>query len=308
LRILLWSSVSVQSLTLACSNSGLFLNSQDKFPDVTTDAPGVRDKYGRPYKAESKAFTGSSTSKEYTRPLIDYNMALYLAPMELMGSILGVIIQTLLPNWLYLMLAGIVLSYTAYRTFGKYKTVREKELQVVKEAEQESVEEDSGSEVFSEDYEAGKKTNGASTLVPSPLVDEEGEGDGILRRQYLEEDMRQFPRDKIATLIVLWIGLFILTLFRGGKGVDSLIGITCESPWYAVLIVVQYLWCGTFAAVGGMKLLSEQKKRVAVRYPYQTYDVVWNTKALGMFGGGTFFAGVIAGLIGIGGGMVRMHC
>ena len=189
------------------------------------------------------------------------------------------------------MLAGIVLSYTAYRTFGKDKSVREKELQAVKEAAQ-SVEEDNGSEVFSEDYEAGKKTNGASKLVPSPQVDDEGEDDVVLRRQYLEEDMRQFPRDKINTLIVLRIGLFILTLFRVGKGVDSVLGITCESPWYAVLIVFQYLWCGTFAAVGGMKLLY----------------LIWNPKALGMFGCGTFFACVIAGLIGSSGGMVRIYC
>ena len=169
--------------------------------------------------------------------------------------------------------------------------MRPKELQAVKEAAQ-SVEEDNGSEVFSEDYEAGKKTNGASKLVPSPQVDDEGEDDVVLRRQYLEEDMRQFPRDKINTLIVLRIGLFILTLFRVGKGVDSVLGITCESPWYAVLIVFQYLWCGTFAAVGGMKLLY----------------LIWNPKALGMFGCGTFFACVIAGLIGSSGGMVRIYC
>ena len=45
----------------------------------------------------------------------------------------------------------------------------------------------------------------------------------------LEEDSRQYPAEKLGALVVLWIGLVLLTFFKGGKGVDSIIGITCAS-------------------------------------------------------------------------------
>jgi len=125
-----------------------------------------------------------------------------------------------------------------------------------------------------------------------------------LRKQYLEDDMRQYPKEKIAALIVLWIGLLLLTLFKGGKGVESLVGITCASPWYGVLIALQFTWMFAFALYYGLKLVSKQKARVAVRYPYLPDDPIWDTASLRFYGAFTFVAGVIAGLIGIGGGMV----
>merc|ERR1712100_178339 len=45
----------------------------------------------------------------FTRPLIDYGMLLFLAPMEMAGAAIGVLIQQTLPNWLYLSAAAVVL-------------------------------------------------------------------------------------------------------------------------------------------------------------------------------------------------------
>lgn len=56
----------------------------------------------------------------YTRPLIDYDMALFLAPMEMAGAVLGVLIQKILPNWLYLIVASLILGFTAYKTYNKW--------------------------------------------------------------------------------------------------------------------------------------------------------------------------------------------
>ena len=64
----------------------------------------------------------------YTRPLIDYSMLLFLAPMEMAGAALGVLIQQTLPNWLYLSLAAIVLCMVAVLSFVTYRSMREKEL------------------------------------------------------------------------------------------------------------------------------------------------------------------------------------
>ena len=59
----------------------------------------------------------------------------------------------------------------------------------------------------------------------------------IARRDYLlERDARQYPAEKLLVFCVLWAGLTLLTFLKGGKGVDSIVGITCEDVWYGVLI------------------------------------------------------------------------
>jgi uncharacterized membrane protein YfcA len=311
---------------------GLILNVQDRHPaNKITDAPGVVDEKGRIVQGSSNTPNDSSSeTKLYTRPRINYDMTLYLAPIEMAGAVLGVLIQIFLPNWAYLMVAGIVLSVTAYKTYGKFWDARKKELQAEQNARDLKVKEEAIGETL-EDGPNEKQSDTTGTNVPVESVEqvanagvkvvqetseavktdgsfsteEDSEADATLRKTYLEADMRQYPTDKIAGLIVLLIVVFILTLLRGGKGVESLVGITCESTWYSILIIVQFTWLFSFAGYFATRLLADQKKRVAVRYPYQPDDVVWNAKSLRVFGIFTFFAGVIAGLIGIGGGMVR---
>eukprot|EP00756_Hemistasia_phaeocysticola_P013245 Hpha_TRINITY_DN15262_c1_g10::TRINITY_DN15262_c1_g10_i1::g.64294::m.64294 len=53
------------------------------------------------------------------RPLIDYEMCLFLAPMEMAGALLGVIVNVMLPTWLLQALMFVVLAYTAWKTGNK---------------------------------------------------------------------------------------------------------------------------------------------------------------------------------------------
>eukprot|EP01065_Artemidia_motanka_P052831 TRINITY_DN9639_c3_g1_i1.p1 TRINITY_DN9639_c3_g1~~TRINITY_DN9639_c3_g1_i1.p1 ORF type:complete len:902 (+),score=278.91 TRINITY_DN9639_c3_g1_i1:60-2765(+) len=60
-----------------------------------------------------------TAGKEPGRPLIDYEMALFLSPMEMAGALVGVIINIMLPTWLLQALMFVVLGYTAYKTHNK---------------------------------------------------------------------------------------------------------------------------------------------------------------------------------------------
>eukprot|EP00049_Salpingoeca_infusionum_P014629 m.276627 g.276627 ORF g.276627 m.276627 type:complete len:484 (+) comp15713_c2_seq6:38-1489(+) len=53
------------------------------------------------------------------RPLIDYDTALMLEPMTLLGTIVGVLLNVLLPNWLVLIPLCVLLGVVAYRTLRK---------------------------------------------------------------------------------------------------------------------------------------------------------------------------------------------
>jgi Sulfite exporter TauE/SafE len=126
-----------------------------------------------------------------------------------------------------------------------------------------------------------------------------------LRRQYLTLDMRQYPREKIGALLVLWIVLFVITLLQGGRGIESIVGIQCDSPWYYVMIAIQFLWLFCFAAYFGHKLTKDQEARVAVDYPYLgSEDPAWDMRSVRLYGALCFLSGIVSALIGISGGMI----
>lgn len=257
---------------------------------------------------------GDGKRKFYTRPVIDYNMALFLAPMEMAGAVLGVIIQRVFPNWLFLCFAAVVLGFTAFKTFKKFfvayakdKAAKEERIELTKRESQRILE-------SQKKKESGANGEGAASDAVDDVEgnantkeEKEEEDDPKQleqRRKFLEEDSRQYPFEKISYLILLWIGLTIITFLKGGKGVDSVIGITCQDAGFYVLVAAQFLWTLGFAAVFGYKNVKGVNERVAVNYPFNETDVMWDFKKLQFYSFFTFVAGIVAGLIGIGGGMV----
>merc|ERR1712176_1206243 len=205
------------------------------------------------------------------------------------------LIQKLLPNWGYLTLSAIILGLTAKKTYTKWWTTREKEIALAKKRKEkeEGVEETETEDGNAKLHETDKKTgsNASDDMLEK-------------RRELLARDARQYPVEKLVALIILWIGSILLTFLKGGKGVDSLIGMTCADPLYSILIAVQFLWTFGFAIIFGLKLLKLQKEKVECGYPFMPYDVQWDFSKLRFYSFFTFLAGVVAGLIGIGGGMV----
>mmetsp|Transcript_3857 Transcript_3857/g.5650 ORF Transcript_3857/g.5650 Transcript_3857/m.5650 type:complete len:565 (-) Transcript_3857:136-1830(-) len=295
-----------QASIFGASLGGLVLNQKNKHPDKK-----IRDSKNSTCSDEEYVESGG---KFYSRPLIDYDMVLFLAPMEMAGAVLGVLIQKLMPNWLYLFISSVILSFTSYKTYLKFFAVyavekverKEREEAEKKAAEKEQL---NGSthptEETSDPLNKAEKGSSPSNTENGNNEPQDNADDEIkLRREFLEEDSKQYPKAKILALLVLWIGLILLTFFKGGKGVESLIGIKCDSPWYAVLIALQFVWTLGFATVYGLKLLKRQNARAAVNYPYLPKDVLWDNKKLRFYSTFTFVAGIVAGLIGIGGGMV----
>jgi len=326
------SSGLSQASIFGASLGGLILNIRNKHPNTKIRADGGRHESG----SEDNEYIRSG-GKFYSRPRIDYDMALFLAPMEMAGAVLGVLIQKVLPNWLYLMLSAVILGFTSYKTFLKFLSAYkiEKEKRSTKKLEEmattfTSPAQAQGSPKASlpasnpaspehsaqdatpivTDGEITEAERGPTTFEFKELKQEEGQQSGETAKDiekklaFLELDSRQYPREKLVSFVVLWIGLFILTFLKGGKGVESVLGIYCDSPWYFVLIASQFIWTLGFAMVFGLKLVRMQEERNLVNYPYLPKDVRWDSKKLRFYAAFTFGAGIVAGLIGIGGGMV----
>ena len=312
------SSGLSQASIFGASLGGLILNLRNKHPDEK-----VRDTMGKRNKdfktkteqdEDEKMYLSGNEQRFYTRPLIDYDMALFLAPLEMAGAVMGVIVQKLMPNWLFLSLAGVILGITSFKTYMKFKTSYEQERQNRHENEKKG-ELDSVSthdikvDIFVDQLDvasnfADNKVELSDRGVESNHVPEDTSEKLARRRTLLIEDERQYPSEKIAALIILWIGLALITFLKGGKGVESLVHITCKSPWYAVLTACQFLWLLSFALIFGMKLVRRHDVKVENNYPFHENDVLWDRGKLKFYASFTFIAGIVAGLIGIGGGMV----
>jgi uncharacterized membrane protein YfcA len=342
---------SLGGLLLNLRNTHPFTSKIEKTGEVSDgngSPDGERSEANIPTNDEGEPNT--ETSKYFTRPLIDYDMALFLAPMEMAGAVLGVLIQKIFPNWLYLFTAAVILGFTAKKTFAKWVTTRDKEL-----AKQAALESDATSQgqravapatdgenpkesTITTTAEVGKapattpSSDGAEEIevkadIPDVVPNEDDQSasdpdDGLVDSQngeeevvmdaekiakriwYLERDARQYPVEKLVCFGVLWIGLTLLTFFKGGKGVKSLVGIDCSSAWYGVMIGIQFLWTFGFAIYFAIKLMRETTEKKQIGYPFHSQDVLWDFEKTRFYAFFTFVAGIVAGLIGIGGGMV----
>ena len=324
------SSGLSQASIFGASLGGLLLNLRNKHPFAAKVSRSQTDSESVPWNDQEN----DEDTIYYTRPLIDFDMALFLAPMEMAGAVMGVLIQKLLPNWLYLTLAAIILGFTSYKTYKQFKDTHQKEIDarfLAQERAQDKSSIDQTPEASTLDrlleqsvempqHQTIKKSiqQGA---VDQDTVDEhidgnhserqtesnstETDSEKAERRLYwLQQDSRQFPREKLCALLVLWIGLVILTFMKGGKGVDSIVGITCASPWYGVLIGVQFAWTMGFSAAFALKLKKQTEDKAACDFQMHPQDVVWDFQKIQFYAFFTFIAGIVAGMIGIGGGMI----
>ena len=314
-----------QSSIFGASLGGLILNLRNRHPYtsklIQTGAIGSeaeRTESNVPTNEDGEIDT--ATTKHFTRPLIDFDMALFLAPMEMAGAVLGVVIQTILPNWLYLFAAAIILGFTARKTFLKWQSTRAEELEkAAKEAVYATEQEEEA--LTSPDTErptiapeqapppAPTLATTGSSDADEDIADDEDhiimDDEKMAKRLYfLERDARQYPTEKLIPFALLWLGLTLLTFFKGGKGVPSLVGINCTSPWYYALIGFQFLWTFGFAAYFAVKVTRETAQKKACGYPFHEHDVLWDYSKTRFYSFFTFIAGIVAGLIGIGGGMV----
>lgn len=328
-----------QCSIFGASLGGLILNLRNMHPYssklVKTGAVGAEaERVEADIATNESGEADTDTTRYFTRPLIDYDMALFLAPMEMAGAVLGVVIQTVLPNWLYLFTAAVILGFTARKTYLKWWSTRAKEMAKAAALESDATSQEEVALTTADANGSGDKPSDPEAPAQAPssegveikaeevpamvaedastsddMVEEEEEvvmdDEKMAKRLYfLERDARQYPVEKLVCFAVLWAGLTLLTFLKGGKGVPSLVGIDCTSPWFGVLIGLQFLWTFGFAAYFAIKVMKETMEKKACGYPFHEQDVLWDFPKTRFYSFFTFVAGIVAGLIGIGGGMV----
>jgi len=263
------------------------------------------------------------------RPLINYSVAFLMAPTTILGTVFGIMLFIVFPQWFILILLVAVLGITDYRTI-----VKALELHRTEESES-SLAAQSASSVNAapEDHEQVQE----SSSKPPPTGgarhgdSEEDERTSLLRGynggdspgsssagddhdSAVDADAILFkesrtPVYKIMALLFLWLSMLLLVMIRGGGEAaarSSAFGIVKCSWQFALLTVAIAIVLCTGAAAG----LWMQRRRTAqlkqAGIPPISGDIQWTPlKFIGFVCVGCF-AGTCAGFLGIGSGMINV--
>jgi len=293
-------------------------------------------------------FRARHPNSKVNRPLLQIDIALLLVPATLGGTVLGVLLNVLLPEGVINLCLVLLLTYTAKKTLTKgwktYKKEKEKKEQT-KAAEQAScgIRATRSQKLWTkvkqtvftaDEYDdslpdaapkavlqfLGLKPKGTELSTPdnsfvravkvAPAADDpekqgstsEQDAGGALAKVLQEESRISYS--KILVIICLWALLFVISFIRGGKS-KSPIGLDkCSGGFWALLFACPIIG-GTASYMVGMYLTKLHVRRMEAGYTYVDGDLkiedkgkIWKYIAWAMG------AGVGAGSLGIGGGMV----
>eukprot|EP00124_Ichthyophonus_hoferi_P001696 Ihof_evm2s96 gene=Ihof_evmTU2s96 len=275
------------------------------------------------------------------RPAIDFGACAVLQPLCLAGTIVGVYLNVVLPSWAVVIVLTIVLGLTTYKTTLKaVKIFKDEQIALKIKAESLSDEESPmldmmdqetdrdhedltlldhtthsshTSDIMEDDDSLGQEESGYEldgsgiVLCKRPLsgelivTDANGrpmmntESDDYRNYRLLLEQEKKIRWKFVGILLVMWVILFTCSYGKRCCG--------C-TPWF---------WVVSFAPIGfaliitmlvGKQLREEYNLKVRCSHPFRDSDFIFNLKNTVLFPMWALLAGVAAGMVGIGGGMV----
>lgn len=234
---------------------------------------------------------------ERKRPLINYSAALIFEPIILSGTTLGVLLNYMLPNFATVIVLILMLVIVTVRTFWKgIKTVRKENAQrAAAKKDASAIEEHL--ETVTDDMKDIKVTMDHDTSDPD-ITNYESTREYSIWNFF--ESFR-FPVWKIALITIAWIVLIVSSLLKGNKDIA---GITkCSWPWWS-LVAGSFVILFSLSMIMGVTYNVIYRRKTTISYPTAEGDIKWNLRNSFLLPALFLSAGLVAGLLGIGGGMI----
>jgi len=208
------------------------------------------------------------------RSLIDYDLAVIMEPLILFGTVVGVLLNVILPELIVGIALIILLTYTAYRMFAKAKQIRDKE------------------KIISASRKSKASQIQAANQQPllsaaSPASDED------LEQQ--DPKWEKYPFDKNVWLVVSWCTILVCAVCKGDL-------VPCGGWQYWLLEWAPLPILTAITYFYGRRLVREHKGRQS--RSYAKGDIPWDENNVIKYPLMSSIAGVAAALLGVGGGMV----
>ena len=254
---------------------------------------------------------------------VDMNACLLLQPMCLAGTVLGAFLNVILPNILIIVLLCLVLGYSAYKIFLKYLKQLKKESGSVcatcnEECNDENVPLTSMDEL---DAEGGEEVEGGISLetsrdsgdcylpgvvtenstviddgISGPLANKSQQQLSYLRYDAILNAESSISLRKGAVLVLMWVVILVTSLVKkvwAGCG-----------PIFWTLSLFPLLTASVVTLLCGRIVQKEYNVKLVCGHKFTSADFVWNEKNTRVYPFFSLLAGLAAGMVGIGGGMV----
>jgi uncharacterized membrane protein YfcA len=124
-------------------------------------------------------------------------------------------------------------------------------------------------------------------------------------RERIIEDEQTTPLKKVRLLIIVFIGVFICNMLKGGGNFPSPVGIACGSLGFWVLSLITLPWIFFISWIVRKDLIEMYYTKEACGWKYLEGDIKWDEKATVKYPLLCSFAGLCAGMFGVGGGIVK---
>lgn len=277
-----------------------------------------------------------------TRPLIDYELAAFLSPAEMAGAQLGVVLNQSLPSPVILATMAALLSLLSVRTIRKGFAALAKERDMYSSSSSRHGSTGGGGGGGGEE-EAAALAGAAGEEEEAAALADAGSGSGSTSSPPSSSWLRPlaivlggsggpvatsattavsapscgYPLYEIALLAVVWLGLLLVLVLRGRKGAPSLLGVKPCSLGYWSVTALGIVWLLAVCVAAGRRLVRRGGERRAMRaaathegeaasgdLKVVEGDVQWDGARAARCLVLALVAGIVAGLVGVGGGMV----
>ena len=205
------------------------------------------------------------------RPLIDYDTTLMLEPPTLLGTVIGVLLNRMTPKWLIALLLLVFLIVTTWRTSSKAFRLYGRESAILASH---------------------------AELTPRSMAKHRADEDSKAAKAAgtRQTQLIQVPWPVVRQLALVWLLILSASILRRRAG--------CGTIAYWVVLLGLSAGIAILTRKTGHNFLARHTARVAAHYDYCEGDVVWDETNVVRLPLGCVVAGMMAGMLGVGGGMV----
>jgi uncharacterized membrane protein YfcA len=263
------------------------------------------------------------------RPLIDYATVSLMQPGELVGVVGGVLLNRILPDVILVVLLVLVLGLTAYKTLEKGYSRWQTEsrtissltgvqgptieqnghqvLLVVSEEGSDDETQTSGNETemttsYTLNADEGPMTEIDHDHHPDPLEDEFDVDRSASLSKIEDNEARQYPITIYLALMAMTTFLLVYSLLLNGILIPGFNN--CSPFLYWPAYGSPMLVFGTILWYFARRNMEAYRTKVELGFHFVDGDVHWTFQAVRLLVPAAISAGVLAGMLGIGGGMI----
>ena len=262
------------------------------------------------------------------RPLVDWNLITIMQPSTLAGAIIGTYFGKLFPDWILSLSLVVILAYTSMRTLEKGFKLYEKETKsrnegskaltdtikydaaITRIEEQVSLlsNDNDDDDIEEDEHENIKQQNTKQHTQKLDIKISNDNNNNINNTNHNSNDIQPAERIQIieeekntSLRKVGWVCLmfFIVITLNLAKS-----AVTCGSFLYWSMVMFILIWILGISAVMRSILMKEWQRKLRVGYIYAEGDVEWNERNTVIYPLLCIFAGLIAGMFGVGGGII----